>query len=241
MKLVDVTFRYRKRPVLVGVDWDVPSGIVGLLGPNGAGKTTLLKCVAGLLKPSTGSIAWPEGVPSVGLVAQDASAPGHLKVRRVVEYASWLQGAKGSDIAESSAWSLDCLDLQGLADRKFGTLSGGEKRRVMIACGVVMRPQVLILDEPTAGLDPSQRIAVRRVVADLPGVATVIVATHLLDDIEHVCDHVGVLRAGELTFTGTTQSLLDRVETSSSSSRGHGSRFEQAYEQLISAPGEVAS
>lgn len=240
VRIEGLSFFYGRRRVLRDLSWSIAPGVTGLIGPNGAGKSTLVRCLAGLARPSAGTIditddTGPEpGLRRIGYVPQDAKAPARMKVRAIVEYCAWLNGVPSASTGRQARWAVDLLGLGELADRRFGALSGGERRRVMIAAGLAHQPKVLILDEPTAGLDPSQRLSVRRAVASLQNEQSVVLATHLVEDVEHLCAHVGILHDGRITYAGTTRGLLDLVHTlPASGPGGFGSPFEQAYESLL--------
>lgn len=157
-----------------------------------------------------------------------------MKVLDIIEYCAWLNGVPGPACHARAGEAIELLSLGPLSDRRFGTLSGGERRRVMIAAGLAHRPRVLVLDEPTVGLDPGQRLAVRRAVASLQGVDTVLLATHLVEDVEHLCSNVGILHRGRITYSGTTSGLLEHVQSRADSAQAaFGSPFEQAYESLL--------
>jgi len=230
--LDDVRFGYRGREVLHGVSWSVPTGFVGLLGPNGAGKTTLINLLVGLRSAQSGTVALSGG--AVGYVPQRAGAPGHMRVRDVIEYAAWLQGVPNGELGAACASVVALMGLDGFERRRFRTLSGGERQRVAIAAAVSHRPSLLVLDEPTAGLDPSHRLSVRRAIRGLEHLDCVLVSTHLLEDVEHLCDRVGVLADGQIRFTGSVDELLARAPDTAETD--YGSAFEAAYEQLVNGP-----
>jgi ABC-2 type transport system ATP-binding protein len=247
-----VSFSHGRHHVLRELTWHIPPGITGLLGPNGAGKTTLIRCLVGLAEPDSGRVTLPtsrrdtrgRGGPSpIGYVPQRCSAPGNLRVRRVVEYAAWLQGVPARDVPLSAGRAMAMLGLQGLADRRFRTLSGGERQRVLIASGLAHGPSILVLDEPTVGLDPSHRLAVRRAIGRLDGLRGVLVSTHLLEDVEHLCDNVGILSDGRIRFAGSIAQLHERVSQlgKASGASAFGSEFEHAYEALVTSADEGLS
>lgn len=238
-----IEFSYGRRRVLQELSWSLAPGFTGLLGPNGAGKTTLIKCLVGLAKPSRGRITIdgseladiPMGTARsrIGYVPQRATAPGHMRVRQIVEYAAWLQGVPSGALGESAQRAVELLGLEDLAARRFRTLSGGERQRVMIGAGVAHRPRILVLDEPTVGLDPSHRLSVRRAIAQLDGIRSVLLSTHMLEDVEHLCSQVGVINDGQVRFSGSLTELLARVAGGQREGGGYGSAFEYAYEALV--------
>jgi len=230
----NLSYSYRNRSVLRDLSWEIDPGFVGLLGPNGAGKSTLINCLVGLATPDSGIIQMAAGAASsrIGYVPQRAGLPGNMKVRDCIEYAGWLNGISGRSLPGAAQRVIDLLNLSQLADRRSRALSGGERQRVAIAAALCHGPSVLILDEPTVGLDPTQRLAVRRTIKQLSGIECVVIATHLIEDVEFLCETVGVLNLGGLRFTGTLNQLLERSSTQSRED-AYGSAFEIAYDDLI--------
>jgi len=221
LNLNGVTFAYgRGRPVLSELTLEFTAGATLLLGPNGAGKSTLLGLCASTLSPRRGLVA-ANGTPAAGadlrafrsvvslMPQQIQSVPG-LTVREQVAYAGWLKG-----MSKQSAWerSLDCLsrvDLVALADRRPRTLSGGELRRVGVAQAIVHGAEWLLLDEPTAGLDPAQRAHFQELIGGLRREVNIVISTHQTEDIGSSYEAVLVLNEGRVTFTGTTEDFLAR-------------------------------
>ncbi|WP_017587846.1 ABC transporter ATP-binding protein [Nocardiopsis ganjiahuensis] len=242
-------FGYRnRRKVLDGLTWTVEPGVTGLLGPNGAGKTTLLSLIVTLLPVRGGRLLIGEHDLStgtgrsrarheLGFVPQRFSLTGELTVAETVAYAAWTHGLDRRECGEAARRALESVDLAGLADRRTRTLSGGQRQRVGIAAALAHDPRVLILDEPTAGLDPGQRLRVREVVAGLGADRTVLISTHLIEDVAHLCTRIGVLAGGRIEFQGTfpeLEALIDDVPGASA----YGSGFERAYDRLIARVGE---
>lgn len=197
-----ITFRYPGGGRVlddVSVDWP-STGVVALLGPNGAGKSTLMGLLVGVLKLQAGRIEMP--TTSIGYVAQKATWPGRFTIRELLEYAAWWQRVPRAERISRVAAASEVLDLGKVLDQRLGQLSGGYHRRAMIAQGLVHDPGILVLDEPSVGLDPRQRVGLREQAARLARDRLVIVATHLVDDVEKIADWVTVLDEGEVTFTG---------------------------------------
>lgn len=213
----DVSFRYRRREALSGVSLGLDVGVTGLLGPNGAGKTTLLSLLAAIRRPTSGDIL----MNGVSVRATDASRNRHsigylpqrfdlmrwATVHRNVSYAAWAQGVDRSNCDEAARSALDLVDLGDLAGRRVATLSGGQRQRVGIACAVAHEPQLVLLDEPTAGLDPSQRVQIRSHLAEIAASATVVVSTHIVQDLAHIASQVVVLSDGHVAFSGNITQL----------------------------------
>jgi len=205
---------------LDGLDLDVPTGSVfGLLGPNGAGKTTTLRLLTGLGHRTAGSasvagVAIDGGGPAlarhIGYLDQDPRYYGWLSGRELVAMAAELYGLSGAAGRERTAEVLAQVGLAGAADRRVGTYSGGMRQRLGIAQALVHRPAVLILDEPVSSLDPEGRRDLLELIADLRGSATVLFSTHVLSDVERICDRVAILDRGRLVTEGPLEALLDR-------------------------------
>jgi ABC-type multidrug transport system ATPase subunit len=209
---------------LAGVDLVVPTGMFGLLGANGAGKTTLMRVLAGLLRPDAGRVTvGGHDVTSragrlavartLGYLPQDLGVYPDLTAREFLDYIALLKGlddraARRRRIGEV----LEVVALAAEADRRLRGFSGGMRRRVGIAQALLADPGLLVVDEPTAGLDPEERIRFRTLLAQLAGARTVLLSTHIVDDIAHTCREVGVLARGRLIFRGTVEQLTRQAD-----------------------------
>ena len=200
------------------LDLDVPTGSVfALLGPNGAGKTTALRMLVGLARPSAGS-ATVAGIPlgqdgltgRIGFLDQDPRYYGWSSGRELVELVGRLHGIEEPLLKGRVAEVLALVGLTEAADRRIATYSGGMRQRLGIAQALVNRPAVVILDEPVSSLDPEGRRDLLALIGRLRGVATVLFSTHVLADVERVCDRVAILDHGRLVVVGPLQALLDR-------------------------------
>ena len=195
---------YGEVHALDGVDLAVPAGAVyGLVGPNGAGKTTLLSILVGLRRPTSGSVR-VEG-RRIGYLPDGPRFDPWLTAREVIELSASLAGTTVGDPMPF----LERVGLGDAADRRAGGLSRGMLQRLGLAAVAVLEPDVWILDEPAAALDPAGRREVLDLVARLRGRATVLFASHILDDVERVCDRVGILVGGTLRYQGSLAALLD--------------------------------
>ncbi|MDH5372786.1 MAG: ABC transporter ATP-binding protein [Acidimicrobiia bacterium] len=221
VEIRNLSKRYRKVRAVDGLSFDVEAGsICGFLGPNGAGKSTTMRILMGLTRP-TGGHAFVLGhdVASAGLSArarigylpQDPVFPAHLSVRGLVTYAARLH--PGHPTGRSLRRRVDdMLDRVGLADRsrrRVQGLSGGERQRVGIAQALISDPALVILDEPSAGLDPVGRRAMIDLIAGVGGDATVFYSTHILDDVERVSDSVVMINHGSVVAHGPLSSILE--------------------------------
>lgn len=219
-----VSFRYRSIPflgprewVFHDFSWGLPPGKTVLLGPNGAGKTTLLSLGVAALRPEAGTIHLDGVQPASGhahlrravaLMPQKTVAIPGFTAHEQVAYAAWLRGADPRSASQAAISALDRVGLVGQADALVSTLSGGQQRRVGLAQALALPARVLLLDEPTAGLDPAQRSTFRNLVAALPPEETVLVSTHQVDDLSEVFDTVVVLAHGEIRFQGSPHDFL---------------------------------
>jgi ABC-2 type transport system ATP-binding protein len=200
------------------VSIELSPGVTGLVGVNGAGKSTLLRILSGGLRPSTGTVSvlgaglYGKGrrsaLADTALMPQELHVPRELRAVDVVSYIGWLRGLSSR---EAKLRGGEVLEAVGLADRamsRVSALSGGMVRRLALAQALVARPRLLLLDEPTTGLDPEQRAAVRRLVGDLPDDGIILVSSHVMEDIETLADDVIVLDEGEVAFQGDVPGLM---------------------------------
>jgi ABC-2 type transport system ATP-binding protein len=211
-----LTRRFGPILALDRLDLDVPRGSVfGLLGPNGAGKTTTIH-LTGLARPTGGS-ASVAGVRSgstaelrrrLGYLDQDPRFYGWMRGRELLELVGRLHGLTGSTLHARVDEMLERTGLRAAADRRIGGYSGGMRQRLGIAQALVHRPEILFLDEPVSSLDPEGRRDLLVLIAGLGGEATVIFSTHVLDDVERVCDRVAILDRGRLVTEGPLDRLL---------------------------------
>ena len=201
----DITKRYRDTVALDDVTLSVGRGSVyGLVGPNGAGKTTLLGILSGLRKPTAGT--FDVDAAHIGVLPDTPRFDSWLTAREVVDLSRALV-APG--VAESSVDAvLEQTGLLSVAHRKVGGFSRGMLQRLGLAAAVIGEPEVLLLDEPAAALDPAGRREVLDMVSELRGASTVVFSSHILDDVQQVCDTVGILKQGQLVYEGTLDQLV---------------------------------
>jgi ABC-2 type transport system ATP-binding protein len=202
-----------------GLDLDVPAGSVfGLLGPNGAGKTTTLRLLAGLARPTGGTITIEDrpvdaddaARRGIGVLDQDPRYYGWMTGRELVEFAGKLQGLTPSEARSRASDTLGRVGLADAARRRVGAYSGGMRQRLGIAQALVAAPRLLILDEPVSSLDPAGRRDLLELIAEVRASATVIFSTHVLTDVERICDRVGIIDRGRLVIEGPLDDLLAR-------------------------------
>ena len=222
--LNQVSKHYGSVHALHQVTLGLSHGVTGLLGPNGAGKTTLMRILATLLPASSGSVrieGLDPGDPRerltlrrrLGYLPQDLGLYPRFTVFEFVDYIGILKELKErGDRHRRVRAALTAVGLQDVADRRIKTLSGGMARRVGIAQALVADPDLLILDEPTAGLDPQQRARFRELLASVGRERQVILSTHLVEDVAAICTSVVLLWAGRVAFHGTPNELRERAE-----------------------------
>ncbi len=210
----------RRIQALDGVSLTIESGMFGLLGPNGAGKTTLMRILAGLVQPTSGRIQ-VDGKDVhderdrvavkriLGYLPQDLGLYPDLTARQFVDYMAILKGLEEAGARATRVGKvLEMVGLGDAADRKLKGYSGGMKRRVGIAQALVNDPRIVIVDEPTAGLDPEERIRFRNLLVDLASERVVILSTHIVEDIGQTCRDMAVLHQGRVLYGGSPADLI---------------------------------
>jgi ABC-2 type transport system ATP-binding protein len=213
-----LTKRYRLDVALDHLDLDVPAGCVfGFLGPNGAGKTTTLRLLTGLSRPTAGS-ATVAGIDAttggralaerIGALDQDPRYYGWMSARELLTFVGRLYGLDGMALRTRVDEVLETIGLVDAAKRRIGGYSGGMRQRLGIGQAMLPRPAVLFLDEPVSSLDPAGRRDVLELIGRLRGTCTVFMSTHILNDVERVCDRVGILDHGRLVTEAPMDELL---------------------------------
>ncbi|MFJ8730130.1 ABC transporter ATP-binding protein [Streptomyces bauhiniae] len=225
IRVTGLRVRHRRTVALDSVDLELGTGVHGLLGPNGAGKTSLIRVLATVARPSGGSVELlgrdsadqrerSEIRRQLGYLPQEFGYYPAFTVREFVAYVAWLKEVPADRVPAAVERAVRRVGLADRADAKMRTLSGGMVRRVGIAQAVVNDPSLLLLDEPTAGLDPEQRVEFRELLRELGTSATVVVSTHLVEDVAAACTEVTLLDAGRIAYQGTPASLTRLGETS---------------------------
>jgi ABC-type multidrug transport system ATPase subunit len=243
VEIADLTRRFGRTQAVAGVDLETGPGVFGLLGPNGAGKTTLLRMLATVIPPSSGRLRLlgrdPGGYGGrrqirrrLGYLPQNLGYYPGFTVADFVEYFALLKEMPPGRVPGAVAAAVERVDLGDKARSKLRTLSGGMLRRAGIAQAIVNEPDLLLLDEPTAGLDPEQRVAFRALLRDLAQQATVIVSTHLVEDVGAACSEVAVMDTGRIVFHGTPDELTARAEGTDAAG---DSPLERGYSAVLAA------
>jgi ABC-type multidrug transport system ATPase subunit len=206
---------------LQGVSLEIPSGMFGLLGPNGAGKTTFMRILAGALEPTSGSVSM-DGVDvltnpqhlraTLGYLPQDFGFFPHLTGQRMLEYLLRLKGVHGSKgVAQLASELLERVNLAHAAHRKVKDYSGGMRQRLGIAQAIAGNPSLMIVDEPTAGLDPEERLRFYRILSELAQERTVILSTHIVEDVAVLCPRFAVIRQGKVVALTSPHSARESL------------------------------
>ena len=208
---------------LKGVSLDIEQGMFGLLGPNGAGKTTLMRIIAGLLRSTDGIVfVFGEDMSTnagkqamkerLGYLPQELGLYPNLSAREFLDYIAILKGITDKRLRHQQVEELlELVRLTDAAKRQLKTYSGGMKRRVGIAQAMLGNPKLLIVDEPTVGLDPEERVRIRNILSDMALRCTVILSTHVIEDINHSCNDLAIINQGGVLFRGAPSQLIEQA------------------------------
>ncbi|HYG65177.1 MAG TPA: ATP-binding cassette domain-containing protein [Thermoanaerobaculia bacterium] len=209
--------RYGDFTAVDGVSFAVQEGeIIGILGPNGAGKTTTIRMITGFLPPTSGrvTVAGKDLLESprqarreVGYLPENVALYTEMRVSEYLAYRARLEGLRRAEAREAIGSALERCLLDDVRDQIIGTLSKGYRQRVGLATAILHRPRVLVLDEPTVGLDPKQIIAIRELIRQLGRERTLLLSTHILPEVELLCDRVMIIDRGRIVAEGTPESL----------------------------------
>jgi ABC-2 type transport system ATP-binding protein len=217
IEIKNLSKNYGQKQALKNINLTIEKGMFGLLGRNGAGKTTLMRILAAILCKTEGEVT-VYGTPIekakkirsiTGYLPQEFSFYPNLTVYEALDYLGVLSGMKKSERAERIPNLLKMVNLNGKKNTKIKALSGGMKRRLGIAQAILHQPKVLIVDEPTAGLDPEERVRFRKLLCDIAEDRIVILSTHIVEDIEKTCKNIAVLRDGEVIYNGTIDRFVE--------------------------------
>ena len=202
-----LTKQYKNKIAVDRISVKLQNGVYGLLGENGAGKTTLMRMICGILKPTGGTVSF-DGIDVseenyravLGYLPQDFGYYPEFSGKDFLLYMAALKGISKPQAKQRTAELLQLVSLQDVAKKKIKTYSGGMKQRLGIAQALLNRPKIVVLDEPTAGLDPKERVRFRNLIEDLGKESIVLLSTHIVSDIEHIADTVLIMKNGQLIF-----------------------------------------
>lgn len=220
LKIDRVTKQYKNKIAVDRITETLQFGIYGLLGENGAGKTTLMRMICGILEPSSGEIkldgreilALGEKYREVlGYLPQDFGYYPNFTAMEFLLYISSLKGLDGRYARKRSRELLTLVGLESEAGHKIKTFSGGMRQRLGIAQALLNEPRILVLDEPTAGLDPKERVRFRKLIADLGKDRIVILSTHIVSDVEAIADRIYIMKKGQILTSGSVKILEEQI------------------------------
>lgn len=214
-----LTKQYKNKIAVDRISFRFQQGVYGLLGANGAGKTTLMRMLCGILQPTSGSVIF-DGINVsseeyrnvLGYLPQDFGYYPNFTGLDFMLYMAALKGYGKRHALKKSKELLELVSLEEVSKKKIKTYSGGMKQRLGIAQALLNNPQILVLDEPTAGLDPKERVRFRNLIAEQGKDSIVILSTHIVSDIEHIADRVLMMNAGQIIFHGTKDEIHGDLE-----------------------------
>jgi len=211
-----LTKQYGNKIAVDRVSLQLTNGVYGLLGANGAGKTTFMRMLCGILKPTSGTITFDkmdvsseEYRTELGYLPQDFGYYPDFNGMDFLLYMASLKGLTKSEAKRKAKKLLELVSLSGVAKKKIATYSGGMKQRLGIAQALLNDPKIIILDEPTAGLDPKERVRFRNLIKDLGEESIVLLSTHIVSDVEHIADTVLMMKAGQIIYNGSADEIDD--------------------------------
>lgn len=214
-----VSKQYKNLIALDRVSLKLHKGVYGLLGANGAGKTTLMRMICGIVTPTSGRISFDgtdvkeESYRAVlGYLPQDFGYYPEFSGMDFLLYMALLKGIDSKSAKKRANELIKLVSLEDVAKRKIKTYSGGMKQRIGIAQAMLSNPKILILDEPTAGLDPRERVRFRNIIAELGKNSIVLLSTHIVSDIEHIADEIIMIKSGQLIYQGKWQEDMGSLE-----------------------------
>lgn len=218
-----ITKKYKDKTALDDVSLELDCGIYGLLGPNGAGKSTLMNIITGNIKPTEGSVLW-DGVDIrelgggfrslIGYAPQQQGLYNSFSGRRFLSYMAALKGIPKKEVCSEIQRVLSYVNMQEAANRAIGGYSGGMKQRILIAQAILGNPKLIVLDEPTAGLDPRERVRVREQIKTLAGDKIILVSTHVVSDIAPIAKEILLIRSGNIIDRDTVDNLCRKYNES---------------------------
>lgn len=215
IQLNSVTKKFGKKMVLEDITTEINEGIYGLLGPNGAGKTTLIRCILGIYPQKQGAVLI-EGEtkkhPNIGYIPQNFELFPQMSIFECMSYFCSMKGIKKKQRKDEIARCLSLVNMQTHQKEKCGKLSGGQIRRVGIAQALLGNPEYIIMDEPTVGLDPEERIRFIDLITEIGKITTIILSTHIIEDVEKCCNQVIILKQGKIVYQNSCDQLKMKAD-----------------------------
>ena len=221
LKIEHISKRFKDKTAVDDVSLTLTTGVWGLLGANGAGKTTLMRMIADIMTPSSGTISFngkdihkmgAEYRNIFGFLPQDFGYSRDFTVKDYLEYVAALKDVPHKEATKKINHLLDILTLSDVKEKKIAKLSGGMKRRVGIAQAMLNDPKILVMDEPTAGLDPGERVRFRNFISEFSHDRIVLISTHIVSDIEYIATRNAIMKEGKIVDVGTTNELVKQIE-----------------------------
>ncbi len=223
LMLCEISKKYKEKKALDNVSLALDNGIYGLLGPNGAGKSTLMNIITGNLRPGSGTVKWNgEDIGKLGAsyrallgyAPQQNGMYDTFSGRRFLAYMATLKGITKKEIGNEVTRVLSYVNMTEAADRSIGTYSGGMKQRILIAQAILGDPKLIILDEPTAGLDPKERVRIRERISALAGDKIILISTHVVSDIESIAKEIILIKSGKVIDHAAVGDLCRKYQAS---------------------------
>ena len=219
IKINDLTVTFKNKVTAINhADLEIPNGVFGLLGENGAGKTTLMRVLTTVLPPTSGTVSmdgilycegnYPKIQRQIGYLPQEIDLYPGLTVQECLEYMGDLAGVPKEDCRKRIQYYLEKTSLTQHRKKKMRQLSGGMKRRVGLVQALLNEPKFLIVDEPTTGLDPEERIRIRNLLVDFSENRTILFSTHVVEDLAAVCNQLAVMKKGQFLYAGSMKELV---------------------------------
>ena len=219
IKINDLTVTFKNKVTAINhADLEIPNGVFGLLGENGAGKTTLMRVLTTVLTPTSGTVSmdgilycegnYPKIQRQIGYLPQEIDLYPGLTVQECLEYMGDLAGVPKEECRKRIQYYLEKTSLTEHRKKKMKQLSGGMKRRVGLVQALLNEPKFLIVDEPTTGLDPEERIRIRNLLVDFSENRTVLFSTHVVEDLAAVCNQLAVMKKGQFLYAGSMKELV---------------------------------
>lgn len=214
-----LTKQFKNKIAVDRLDFKLEKGVTGLLGENGAGKTTLMRMICGIITPTSGEVRYDNAPVNteeyrniLGYLPQEFGYYPEFTGREFLMYFCALKGLDKTSAKARTEELLDIVGLKDVAKKKIGKYSGGMKRRLGIAQAIINRPELLVLDEPTVGLDPKERVRFRKLIEELGKATVVLLSTHIVSDVEDIADRILIMKSGQIIWQGDGKNMDGKLE-----------------------------